>query len=155
MIELRYIPLNIQKALGMKNEGTDYVESETVPTVQVGTSYRVPVGRTNGNTMFRRYMDNTLDIQYAADKIIDAIHTHVDGGILTNIEELALSVCFPSAFYFLDSEVALAMRDVNLQLSADEVRVIRHRVASQLLEEINWNSGLGGGSVPGRSVTRS
>lgn len=133
-------------------QGPDTISFESAQTID--NQYRVPVGRWNGNVAFRRGPDNSLDFMYAVDKVIDCIHKVKDKGVLDSLEMTVLSVVFPETFQYVDPAVAQQLARVNLRLSMEEVRTIGELVAARLKEELNWNSGYGGSSVPGRSVTR-
>ena len=160
------LPLNLQKALSggtAEEELTNYQPSapEIVPVVPVGvvSSYRAPSDRVNGNVVFRRYPDGSLDIPAAANCVIDMVHrvqeSDNSSGFLTNQEELILSVCFPRVFQFVDSGLLDRMREVNLRITADEAVLVAMKVSAHLKEELNYNAGNGGGSVEGRTTTRA
>ena len=160
------LPLNLQKAISggsAEEELTNYKQNAptNVPTYASGvdSTFRAPMDRANGNVVFRRYPDGSLDIASAADKVLDMVHRVQENGnssaFLTNQEELILSVVFPTAFSFVDSSLLDRMREVNLRITADEAFLVAMKVQAHLKEELNWNAGQGGGSVPGRSVTRA
>lgn len=141
--------------------GTDYRPNEEVvskvgPGVQA--TYRMPPGRVNGNVLFRRYPNGALDLEYAVHKVVDALHrVKNSGGVdqLNSSEKSALSVLFPHSFDFVPPGMAAGVMTVNLRLSPAEVLQIKEAVATHLAEEMNYNAGLGGGSVPGRSSTKA
>lgn len=152
--------IKAQEGLAGQQEGaTDYSEDNAYAEISgVQPSYRVPVERANGNPIFRRYVNGSLDIRYAADKVIDALHrVRNSGGVdqLNTEEKTALSVLFPMQFDFVPSGMTQAVAAVHLRLSPLEVDQIRHYVSSHLAEEMNWNAGRGGGSTPGRSQTEA
>lgn len=160
------LPLNMQKALSggtAEEELTNYKqnEPEAVPVYPAGVvpTFRAAPDRVNGNAVFRRYPDASLDIDYAANKVIDMVHrvqeSDNSSGFLTNQEELILSVCFPRVFNFVDTSLLERMRDINLRITADEAALVAMKVSAHLKEELNWNAGSGGGSVPGRSNSRA
>lgn len=159
---VRFLPQNeaLLKAqdAGQSHEATDYSQDVVIPTVgPKRSSYRMPLDRECGNYMFRRYMDGSLDLSYACHKVIDAIHQAKDSGgadVLNSLQKVALSVLFPNSFDFVDSAMVPQIASVQLRLSPEEVQLIRMKVAAHLAEEMNWNAGRGGGSVPGRSATR-
>lgn len=165
-IPVRFLPHNqeLVKAqegiAGQSHESTDYSEDVPHSVVAQGVqpSYRTPADRVSGNTMFRRYINGMLDYGYACQKVIDAIHAVKEcGGVdcLNTAQKVALSVLFPGSFEFVSSGMVDAVAKVNLRLSPQEVQMIRTKVAAHLAEEMNWNAGLGGGSVPGRSSTKA
>jgi len=160
------LPLNLQKALSggsAEEELSDYKQAtpENVPQYASGVvpTFRYAPDRVNGNAVFRRYPDGSLDIDYAANKVIDMVHrvqeSDNSSGFLTNQEELTLSVVFPRAFSFVDSSLLDRMREVNLRITMDEAVLVALKVQAHLREELNWSAGQGGGSVPGRSSTRA
>lgn len=154
------IPLHLQKALsgGSAEESlTDYKQTESTVSVQGGvvSSYRTPADRTSGNDTFRRYPDGTLDVEYAKHKVVDMLHRLKDGQPLTELEKCILTCCFPAATPFMDAGVADNLRAVNLRIAPEEMLAISMKVASHLAAEMNYNAGQGGGSVPGRDLTRA
>lgn len=124
----------------------------------VQPTYRTPVGRVNGNELFRRYPSGQLDVQHAVNTVLNALHRAKDSaGVnqLNSMEQTALSCLFPGSFDYIAPDMAPSVATVQLRLSPAEVSLIRTKVAQHLAEEMNYNAGLGGGSVPGRSSTRS
>ncbi len=138
---------------------TDYVNDTDAPTIPAGVqpSYRTPHDRVNGNVMFRRYLTGSLDMDYACQQVIDAIHRAKYGAApLYEQEAVALSVLFPLHFSdTVDPLMAAAVAAVNIKLIPEEQAMIRAKVAARLAEEMNYNAGQGGGSVPGRSQTKT
>jgi len=162
---VRFVPQNeellkSQEGIaGQRKDGTDFSHDEAVGTISKPTAqYRTPVDRVSGNEFFRRYVGGSLDYDYAVHKVVDAIHRHKDCGSadqLNNEEKTALSILFPQVFTFLDGGVVAAIAGVQMRLLPEEVAMIRTKVARHLAEEMNYNAGRGGGSVRGRSDTRS
>jgi hypothetical protein len=79
------------------------------------------------------------------------------GGVdqLNTEEKVALSLLFPEEFDYVDSGMVEAVASIHCRITMAEVMHVREKVAHHLAEEMNWNAGYGGGSVPGRSQTRS
>lgn len=150
-----------QEGMAGQRKGTDYSHEVDVATVpdQPRSSYRTPPDRISGNQFFRRYVTGQLDYQYACGKVVDAIHSvrANDGYVhhLNNEQRVALGILFPESFNQEDPGMLPAVAAVQYRLSPMEVQTIRRRVAAHLAEELNWNAGIGGGSVPGRSQTTS
>lgn len=137
---------------------TDYVNDTDVVSVGPGvqSSYRTPDGRVSGNSLFRRYLNGSLDLEDACNKVIDAIHRVKENAApLNSLEVVALSCLFPGQFDGVDPALASSVASVQFNLLPQECELIRQKVSSHLAEELNWNSGQGGGSVPGRSQTKS
>lgn len=143
---------------GQSKTATDFNENVPHGTISRPTSsYRTPVDRVSGNEFFRRYITGELDVPYAVSKVLDAIHRAKDsGGIdqLNGEEKTVLGAIFPLQFG-ISTAVAASMAMVQQRLTSIEVEQIRQTVAAHLQEELNWNAGLGGGSAPGRSQSRS
>ncbi len=141
---------------GQLRGGTDYEHNvDTVSLRAIPQTYRAPVDRVNGNEMFRRFLSGMLDLKYSARKVVDAIH-HVKLGFALSPEDRAVLVAmFPGvpAFGGADAGLAEAVSRVNIRISGPERDAIRQIVSMHFAEEMNWNAGLGGGSVPGRSST--
>jgi hypothetical protein len=162
---VRFIPenqdlLKSQEGIAGQREGaTDFEYSEAFAQVPEDRgTYRTPVGRVNGNAFFRRYINGSLDVEYATQKIVDAIHRVKDGGGVNQLnteEKTVLSVMFPAQFSFVSEPVVESVAIVQMRLSLPEVDMVRQSVAAHLQEELNYNAGMGGNSAPGRSQTRS
>jgi hypothetical protein len=135
----------------------DYVNDVDVATLPPGvnSSYRTPLDRSSGNKLFRRYLNGVLDMDYACQVVIDAVHRFKQKDIpVYPLERVALQVLFPGHFGDdVDALMAPSVAGVQLDLLPEEQAIIRARVAMHLAEEINWNAGYGGGSVAGRSQT--
>jgi hypothetical protein len=141
---------------GQSPVATDYVHNvDAVSLQKIPQSYRAPVDRENGNAMFKRYLDGRLHFEYAVHKVIDAIHRAKVGNDMSPEDQAILVTLFPEVPQFggaapgMASSVAL----VNLRISPVEREAIRQAVGQHFAEEMNWNAGLGGGSVPGRKQT--
>lgn len=157
---LPIIPLHIQNALGSgsaQEQLTDYRSTEEIPEVPSGvrSSYRTPANRATGIDVFRRYADGTLDIEYAKHKVVDMIHKVKEGAYLTEWEKCILCCCYPDVFFLMDHDIAADMLRITMRVSPAEMLAIAQAVSAFLAEEMNYNAGLGGGSVPGRSSTRA
>jgi hypothetical protein len=143
-----------------QREGTDWQPGEesayqVAPGVQ--PQYRTPADRVSGNQLFRRYPNGALDVEYAKQCVVDALHRVKESGghdQLNSLEKVALSVLFPMSFDYVPAGMAPAVTSVQLRLGPSELMLIREAVGRHLAEEVNWNAGKGGGSVPGRHVTR-
>ena len=126
-----------------------------------GVTHKIPVRnqhddmtivpRNTGCTHARRYPNGNLDVKYVAQKVIDVIHKAQMGGFLTNDEKALLTVILPGNFMLMDMKIAGTM----FRMTDTERLLVAIMVQRHLNEELNWNSGRGGGSVPNRSVTRS
>jgi len=132
---------------------TSYIPGETHPTM-----YRTPFNdrtiapRNNGCTVLRRYPDGRLDIAYVANKVIEIFHKMKDGGNTTEMERAIMCMALPKAFgKLIDSKIAQTMT----KLTKDERLLLALYLDKHRREELNWNAGQGGGSVPGRGSTRS
>jgi len=162
---VRFVPQNeellkSQEGIaGQRKDGTDYSQDEAVGTIsKPSATYRTPPDRNIGNVFFRRYVGGSLDYDYACHKIIDAIHRYKDtkdAHQLNNEEMTALGVLFPQVFTFVDNTIVNTIAAVQMRLAPEEVAMLRKKVAAHLAEEMNYNAGRGGGSVPGRHDTRS
>jgi len=153
----------------LKSMGTDYssVKGKTdyindvhanVEMARIEENYRTPTGRVNGNELFRRYLDGRLDIKYAVHKVVDALHKYREHAVPLYTQELvALQILFPEVISdgLIDPSMVSAVAGVNVKITPQERELIRIKVASHIAEEINWNAGMGGGSVPGRHQTRA
>ncbi len=137
---------------------TNYTHDTDVATLPPGIqpSYRTPHDRVNGNVMFRRYLNGTLDMDNACQKVIDAVNRYKEKDVPKYTQEcIALQVIFPGHFDVgdVDPLMAASVAAVNLDLIPEEVALIRMKVATHLAEVMNWNAGQGGGSTPGRHQT--
>lgn len=124
---------------GQQLGATDYKPNqEAVYPAQMTPQYRTAPDRVNGNVIFRRYVDGTLDVEYAKHQIIDAIHKVRDHVPLNSMEEAALSCCFPRTFSFIDPGVQESVRTVNLKISLLESMMVAQAVALHLAAEIEY-----------------
>lgn len=144
---------------GQSHEATDYSNTEVVGVISgPQATYRTPPDRMIGNVFFRRYINGALDLRYAVDKVVDALHRCKDGGgidQLNNEEKTALGVLFPMQFATVDNSMIMQVASVQLKISLMEMDAIRQAVAAHVQEELNYNAGRGGSSAPGRHQTRS
>lgn len=124
-------------AAGGTADGTDYKLTEETASLQViPDQYRAPLDRVNGNEMARRYPDGTLDIDYMKHKIIDALRIVKDQCALNAIQELALSVLFPTVFVGIyDPTMADTLCRVNLKITPHERDLVAMAVAEHLIQE--------------------
>jgi hypothetical protein len=107
--------------------------------------------RNEGCTPLRRYPDGRLDVKYVAHHVIDVVHKAENGGVLTNYEKALLSSILPGKFQLVDQKIAATMA----RMTDEERMLVALTVLKHFHEELNWNAGRGGGSVPLRNVTRS
>lgn len=163
-VPVRFLPQNqelvkAQEGIAGQRSTTDYSQELSLATVSRAENHeRMPLERANGNPIFRRYMNGELDVEYAKDRIVTVMHKVKDGGgtdILNNQEKTVLGVLFPAQFDYVDPALAGAIAMSQFRLSMGEIASVRMAVAAHLAEELNWNAGQGGNSVPGRSTTRS
>jgi hypothetical protein len=132
---------------------TSYIPGEKhKPEYRNQYNDRTILPRNEGCTPLRRFPNGILDHKYVAHEVIDIIHKIKDGGFTTDFERALLTLILPASFKeLIDPKIAQTMT----KLSNDERMIIALIVEQHLREELNYNSGLGGGSVPGRSSTRS
>lgn len=157
MIERNQDLLKSQSLSGGEPGATDYRPDLRVPEGEVARPrFSAAPARTFGNVLFRRYPDGTLDVQHAVDTIMDILRLHRDKSPLTDLQKMALGCVFPTVFATdMDEAMIESMRRVHLKLSPMEAVAIAMRVGAEVKEQLNFNAGYGGGSVPGRSQTRS
>ena len=151
-----HVPLNYRK--GVEEQVTKSVESGT--SFRPGETHQVEyrnqfqdktLKRNEGCTPLRRYPNGTLDHKYVAHQVIDVVHKMKDGGSVTDFERALLTLVLPGKFKeLIDSKIAQTMT----KLSNDERMMIGLLVEQHMREELNWNAGMGGGSVPGRGSSR-
>ena len=138
-VPVRYVSTNedILKSeyAGSKLGGTDYKQTDTVPETAMVSQYRYPADRVNGNEIFRRMPNGQLDIDYAAHKVIDAIHIVVNKGPLNAEQMTALSCLAPDTFQYIDPGMASSVLRATLRISVLECVEIMERVALHLAEE--------------------
>lgn len=103
----------------------------------------------------RRYPNGQLDVKWAANQIIDAIHAtefngttgdpNVGSASLIPLQVALLTVIFPAKYRKMEPMQA----EILTQLSDTEKDMLSAIVNKQLADEQAWNAGQGGGSVPG------
>jgi len=140
----------VEKAVSSQ---TSYRPGEVHPTMlRTPHNDRTILPRNEGCTILRRYPDGRLDIPYVANKIIEIFHKMKDGGNTTEMERAVLCMALPQAFSkLIDPKIAQTMT----KLAKDERMMLALYLDKHRREELNWNAGMGGGSVPGRGSTRS
>ena len=143
------VPLNIRKDESQLAKSTSY---------RPGIQHRLPVrnqhddlGRNAGITYARRYPNGRLDVPYVAHKVITIAHKAKDSGKLNGDEKALLSLVLPGIFPLMDAKIAGTM----FRMTDEERLMVAMAVRQHMAEEVNWNAGHGGGSVPGRSTSRS
>ena len=84
------VPLHLQHKADLISKGQSAGQSHdemsyaperalAIPVQSVAqSSYRTPHDRESGHVVFRRYVEGDLDIDYAVDKVVDAIHITQD-----------------------------------------------------------------------------
>lgn len=133
---------------------TDYKVNVDAPEAKMESAYRSPDGRVNGNELFRRYPDGTLDLDAAKHVVVDIINRVRDHGILTELEKVALTCIFPMMFSFVDARLIGPLTAVQLRLSADEILAIHRAVTQHMITMTNWNAGMGGSFKDGTYVPK-
>ena len=141
------VPIHLRK------EGSDLSKSATSyrEGIKHPSTNRMPKDRNVGCTPLRRYANGLLDVDYVAGEVISLIHKAQDGGNLTAFEMSLLSVIIPGKFKLVAKPIA----QTHTRLSDEEKALVAIKVMQHMGEEKNWNAGMGGGSVPLRSTTRS
>jgi hypothetical protein len=140
------VPLNLRKNEEEVAKSTSYRDGITHHT-----EVRIPKDREIGCTPLRRFPNGQLDAKYVAQTIVDLVHKVMDGGNLTEFEKAVLTSILPSHFDLMDKHLAGTMA----KMSDEEKAIVALLVQGHLGEELNWNAGRGGGSVPVRHMTRS
>jgi hypothetical protein len=150
-IHLRQDAEKVAKAVAL--DETSYKTGIT-HEVQYNNQYYDNTGtaRNTGCTVLRRYANGVLCFAYVTGEIISLLNKVRDNGHVTEYEKAILALVLPKPFgKMIDSKIAQTMT----KLTNEERMVLAHMVAAHMKEEQNWNAGLGGGSVSGRSSTRS
>jgi hypothetical protein len=145
------VPLNLRQDEEVVAKSTSYREGITHPT-----NYRIPqqdepsLLRNEGCTPLLRYPNGRLDTEFVASQVIDMIHKAESGGNLTSFEQALLTLILPQKFQLVAPKIAGTMA----RLTDEERGLVALRVLRHMNEELNWNAGYGGGSVPFRHVTK-
>lgn len=148
------IPLHIQNPALVKATGQQVNPSyeSFAPHMRHKVGYKLePDSRPNTHAMsiIRRNPDGTLDYQWAANMVLDALHNMSFPENLRPIHQALLTVVFPDKFRTMEPMQSAILT----QFSDSEKTKVRQMVEAQVAEEKNWNTGLGG-SVEDRHVTR-
>lgn len=106
---------------------------------------------THAMSVMRRNPDGTLDFEWAKNMVLDAVHNLNYPFALTPVHYALLTVVMPSKYRNMIPQQA----EIMTQLSGSEKYKVLALVEAQLKEEENYSAGRGGGSVEGRSQTRS
>lgn len=144
------VPLNMQRNLSKAKPSQINPSYESArPNEIFPETYGPMIGRPSTHAMawMRRYPDGTLDFQWALNVLIDAVKKAEYNHYLTPLEESMINVIFPNSYPSSPEGIA----DIRTQLSRTEKRTLKEMAEAQFKEELNYNAGEGGGSVPGRS----
>jgi hypothetical protein len=145
------VPLNLRKS----GEAEKLAKSTSYRSgIEHPVSYRTPqkdsLMREEGCTPLRRYPNGLLDVNYVAQQVVDIVHKAEMGGNLTSFEQAILSVILPDKFQLADISISNTMA----RLTDSEKMLVALQVQRHLNEELNYNAGRGGGSVPFRHVSK-
>lgn len=117
------------------------------------SQYKVPKATwLPGNSILRRYANGTLDFEYAVGKVFECLHKLKNGGPMLPADQALLALIIPG---MEGVTVPGAHAATMIRLSPEEKMTIRALVNAEQREILNWNAGLGGGSVPMRATTLS
>jgi len=95
------------------------------------------------DSIMRRYPDGSLDMEWAKNMVVDAIHNLSTPHALQPLQSALLKMVFPDApLPMLDSQANLMTK-----LSSTEKDKLKTIVTRHLMEEANWNTGRGGGNL--------
>lgn len=152
------VPLHLRKDPEKVAKAVPIDETSYIEPLQHDVMYRnqytddTITARNTGCTVLRRYANGVLCFNYVAGEIISILNKVRDAGYITEYEKAILALVLPKPFgKLINAKIAQTMT----KLTNDERMVLAHMVQAHLKEEQNWNAGRGGGSIPGRSVTRS
>jgi len=147
------VPLNLrpEETSEVVAKSTSYRPGEVHPMTYRHPAQNPSLGREDGNTPLRRYPNGLLDVGYVASFIIEVIHKAELGGNLTNFEKALLTLILPGHFQLIDAQIAASFA----HLTDEEKLLLSVKVMRHFNEELNYNAGAGGGSVPFRHVTKS
>lgn len=148
------VPLHWQKG-GMekaikKNPSYESARDNQIHDSQYGEM--VGTSSIHDQSRIRRYPNGELDYQWAMNTILDAIKLAEDtatAATMTPMEESLLTVMYPNRF----QKVEQGQAEIRTQLSRSEKAYLKEMLDAQLKEELNWNSGFGGGNTEGRGRT--
>lgn len=146
------VPLNFQNG-GLEKAVKKNPSYESARSNQIHESQYSAIGDDRASVAeqyrVRRYPNGELDFRWVMNTIVDAINKAEAGMYLTPVEESLLTVFFPLKF----KRVEEAQAEIRTQLSRSEKAYLKEMIDAHLKEELNYNAGRGGGSVPGRSRT--
>lgn len=114
------------------------ISAAQVPSYPVAFNEFAPPGRADGCPIFRRYADGVLDVEYAATKVIDALHAAGECAPLDKTQQDALSCLFPASFAYVDSMLLGHVMMVSLKITAKEAAMVALRVADHIRHEVQF-----------------
>lgn len=145
-VPVRFLSHNAELLKGSYAGGTegatDYRNDTYIPESKtIVPTYRVPADRVNGNEFFRRNPNGSLDLDYAVQKVVDAIHHIIEGMEPSMFDQIVLSCFYPSAFshYHVPSP-ELAQRTL-LKILPEESMYIMLGVHAHLNAERTYSQG--------------
>lgn len=145
------VPLNVQNPELAKSLHENASYESFRPNIVHPVQYKEMEDRATVAPEFRvrRYPNADLDVEWTANQIIDAMHDVEYNNVILPIQAALLTVVFPGKYRQMEPQQA----EILTQLSASEKDAVKEFVEAQMKAELNWNAGVGGGSVPGRSKT--
>lgn len=135
-------PLHLQEGFNKAKVNPSY-ESFRPNNIHPQGEYKEMEGRPSVHDMsrMRRSPDGTLDLDWAVNVILDAVHEAEYNGVLTSLQQSLLTVLFPVKFRFQEPQLA----EIRTQLSGSEKSKLADLVEARLKQESSWNAGMGGG----------
>lgn len=103
--------------------GTDYkfeAMEDTTSATTIVQQYRTPADREAGWVQFRRYPNGDLDLQYAVQKVVDAIQLTIVGMMPNMFEQIMLACFYPQAFSHPSVAMATTTMSTLLRISPEE-----------------------------------
>lgn len=103
------------------------------------------------HSRIRRYPNGELDYRWIVAHILELISELEFNQLLVPLDLALLTVVFPTEYRKMEPQQA----EIMTRMSASEKARVRDMVEAAVKEQNNWNSGRGGGSVPGKHRTTS
>lgn len=125
---------------------SDFGAEESAPSADMRAQFRAPADRANGNVVFRRYPDGSLDLEYAADivmEVVERVRTSNGTDPLTHQDHAIVGCVFPPVFApHVDHSLIASIRSVNLRITDLECMMIAMKCAQRIAAIAGFRSGV-------------
>lgn len=118
------------------------IQAFDVTDGKMGPEYRTPENRVNGNEVFRRLPNGSIDMDAAVSRVLNAVSNLKFGNPMNDMDCTILVACFPEAVgnRIPGADVAVAKASIRTKLRVSELEIsdIAALTALKLVELHEW-----------------